>query len=271
MFNKNNKYKYLFIIILLVIVSFIFTNKIYAASLSIFPSSSTVSVGNIVSVKVVVNTNGKSINNGEATIQFPVDMLEVVSITNGSSIFTLWVEEPKFSNTTGKISFNGGVPNPGFNGASGYIATFTFKAKKQGLASVIFTDAAVRENDGLGTDILSVKNGSSLKIEAPKVIEEPKIITPITPIRKVEDVPVPENKIEIPSDILIPVDTNIVPININETINKESNSLNEESNIYSLYAIIVLILVFLLLISLFFLYLGWHKFFKLKEKMNKII
>ena len=113
----------------------------------------------------------KSINNGEATIQFPVDMLEVVSVTKGSSIFTLWVEEPKFSNTTGKISFNGGVPTPGFTGASGYIATVTFKAKKQGTASIIFSDGAVRENDGLGTDILILKNSGVVKIGAQKEIE----------------------------------------------------------------------------------------------------
>ncbi|MFA6514778.1 MAG: cohesin domain-containing protein [Candidatus Paceibacterota bacterium] len=173
MFKRNNKTKYLLAVILLVITSLVFTNKIYAASLSILPSPTTVSVGNIVSVRVLVNTEGKSVNNGEATIQFPVDMLEVVSITKGSSIFTLWVEEPKFSNTTGKISFNGGVPNPGFTGASGYIATVTFKAKKQGTASVIFSDGAVRENDGLGTDILTSKNSGTIQIGIQKEIEIP--------------------------------------------------------------------------------------------------
>jgi hypothetical protein len=173
MFKKSNKIKYLFRAFLLVILLFVFTNKIYAASLSILPSPSTVSVGNIVSVKININTEGKSVNNGEATIQFPVDMLEVISITKGSSIFTLWVEEPKFSNQTGKISFNGGVPNPGFTGGSGYVATITFKAKKQGTASIIFSDGAVRENDGLGTDILTSKNSGVVQIGIQKEIEIP--------------------------------------------------------------------------------------------------
>lgn len=171
MFNRNNKLKYLFSIVLLVITFFVYTNKIYAATLSLLPSPATVSVGNIVSVKVFVNTVSKSINNAEATIQFPVDMLDVLSITKGSSIFTLWVEEPNFSNTTGKITFNGGVPNPGYNGQSGYIATITFKAKKQGTASVIFSDGAVRENDGLGTDVLTSKNSGIIQISAQKEIE----------------------------------------------------------------------------------------------------
>jgi hypothetical protein len=120
-----------------------------------------------------VNTEGKSINNSEANIQFPTDMIEVVSITKSSSIFSLWVEEPSFSNTTGKITFNGGVPNPGYNGATGYIATITFKAKKQGTASVIFTEGAVRENDGLGTDILNSKNGSVIQIGVAQVAPIP--------------------------------------------------------------------------------------------------
>ncbi|MBP6884016.1 MAG: hypothetical protein KBC06_02185 [Candidatus Pacebacteria bacterium] len=151
------------------------SNDANAATLSIAPSSSTVTNGNIVTVKVVVNTVGKYINNGEATIAFPTDLLDVVSITKSSSIFTLWVEEPTFSNNTGKIVFNGGVANPGFNGTNGTIASITFKTKKPGTASLIFTDGAVRENDGLGTDILTAKNSSSIVISSPAVVE-PKVV-----------------------------------------------------------------------------------------------
>lgn len=181
----NNFFKKLIknkiITVLIVIVCFFVPSKINAATLSISPNSATVSVGKTVSVKVFVDTEGKSINNGEATILFPVDILDVVSITKGSSIFTLWVEEPKFSNTTGKISFNGGVPNPGFIGQNGYIATITFKAKNQGTASIVFSDGAVRENDGLGTDILVRKFGSNINIKTaikPKAKEEVKIPPP---------------------------------------------------------------------------------------------
>lgn len=165
----------------LVIVGFLFVPfcKIYAASLMLSPSSTTVSVGNILSLKVLLNTNNKYVNNTEATVQFPTDMLEVVSVTKASSIFTLWVEEPSFSNYTGKVVFNGGVPTPGFNGPNGYIATITFKAKKQGVASVILTDAFVRENDGLGTDILSSKSGSNITIGIPKVVEVPVPVDPV--------------------------------------------------------------------------------------------
>jgi hypothetical protein len=141
-----------------------------AASISITPSDTSVSVGDIVSIKIVVNTDGVAINNAEATIQFPTDMLEVVSLSKNPSIFTLWVEEPGFSNLTGKITFNGGVANPGFSGSAGTIATVIFKAKKAGAASVIFSDSAVRKNDGLGTNVLSSKNSSLIHIGSVDVL-----------------------------------------------------------------------------------------------------
>jgi len=177
MLNQNNKFKlkYLSLLFLLVIISLFSTSRASAASLSLAPSQMTVSVGNIVSLKVVTSTDNKIINNAEANIQFPTDMLEVVSISKSSSIFTLWVEEPTFSNSTGKISFSGGLPNPGYTGQNGQIATITFKAKKTGSASVFFTDGAVRENDGLGTDILISKNNAIIKIGVPEVVEVPQV------------------------------------------------------------------------------------------------
>lgn len=135
-----------------------------SASLSLRSSGTSVSVGNIISVRATVNTDGKYVNNAEGVIQFPTDLLEVLSVSKSSSIFSLWVEEPRFSNYDGSISFNGGVPNPGYSG-NGEVITVTFKAKKAGSASVIFSDASVRENDGLGTDILTSKSAASIQIQ----------------------------------------------------------------------------------------------------------
>lgn len=150
-----------------------------AATMSLSPSSSTVATDNIVTIKVNIDTLGKFINNAEGTITFPSDLLQVLSVSKSSSIFSLWVEEPSFSNNAGTVTFNGGVANPGFNGRSGTVASITFKAKKGGVASVVFTDAAVRENDGLGTNILTSKNGSTISIGAAKPVEVP-TVPPVT-------------------------------------------------------------------------------------------
>lgn len=145
-----------------------------AATLSILPGTSTVAAGNIITLNVVVNSEGQAINNSDAVIQFPTDLLKVISVSKSSSIFSLWVQDPSFSNTTGQISFNGGIINPGYTGSNGNLISITFQAKKTGTASVLFSDASVRANDGLGTEVLTAKNGGTLNINAPA-------LTPVAP------------------------------------------------------------------------------------------
>lgn len=135
-----------------------------AASLYFYPSVSTVAVGNIVTLNVMVNSEGEAINNSETSIQFPTDLLQVISVSKSSSIFSLWVEDPNFSNTTGQVSFNGGITNPGYTGSGGQLISITFRAKKVGTASILFSDASVFANDGLGTEVLSGKSSATLTI-----------------------------------------------------------------------------------------------------------
>lgn len=125
-----------------------------------------VAVGNIITARIVTNTQGKTINAAGGTLQFPVDLLEVVSVSKGGSVFSLWVEEPKYSNTAGTVAFDGGIPNPGYTG-SGTILTVTFHAKRAGTATLSLADAAVRANDGYGTDILTSAGGTQITITTP--------------------------------------------------------------------------------------------------------
>ncbi len=149
-----------------------------AATLYFSPSSGNFTVGNIFTVSVLVNTQNKAINSTEAALNFPTDFLEVVSINKSSSVFSLWVEEPSFSNKAGTISLTGGLPTPGFNGSAGNIISIVFRAKRAGLASLVFSSAAVRANDGEGTNIL-ISSGNaqfSLGYIGPSV---PEAITPV--------------------------------------------------------------------------------------------
>lgn len=174
MANRYSKTLSINLISIFIILFCLFSpSRTNASSLSLLPTPTEVSVGDSISLKIFVNTEGKYVNNAEATIQFPIDILEVTSVKRSSSVFSLWVEEPTFSNITGKITFNGGVPSPGFNGSSGYISTITLRAKKKGTASLIFLDGAVRENDGLGTNILTEKKGSTIYISTKKEVKEP--------------------------------------------------------------------------------------------------
>lgn len=135
-----------------------------AATLYFSPSSGSFLVGDILSVDVLVNTQGESINNSDAVINFPSGLLEIISISKSNSIFSLWVEEPAFSNSAGAISFNGGLPTPGFDGVAGKIVNIVFRARNAGAASLIFSSGAVRANDGYGTDVLETSTSAKFNL-----------------------------------------------------------------------------------------------------------
>lgn len=155
-----------------------------AATLYFSPSSGNFTVGNILNASVLVNTQGQAINNAGAVINFPTDLLEVISVSKSGSIFSLWVEEPAFSNSAGAISFDGGLPTPGYNGSAGRLLNITFRIKNAGTASLILSSAAARANDGYGTDILQTRGQAQFNLvseEEPAVTPPPTLGTPQAP------------------------------------------------------------------------------------------
>lgn len=126
-----------------------------AATIYFSPSSGNYTVGSVITTGIYVNTQDVAVNNADVVLDFPTDTLEVISVGKSGSIFSLWVEEPAFSNSSGTIRFNGGVPTPGFTGSGGKLVGISFRVKAAGTASVVCSSAAVRANDGLGTDVLN--------------------------------------------------------------------------------------------------------------------
>ncbi len=168
-------------ILLLIIIVFFAARRAEAAILYFSPSSGNFTIGNIFTVSVLVNTDSKTINNSDAVINFPSDLLEVVSITKSASIFSLWVEEPSFSNSAGTISYNGGLPTPGFNGSAGKIISVVFRVKSAGLATLIYSSGAVRANDGYGTDILKTRAQAQFTLLSEERPVQPSIVAIGTP------------------------------------------------------------------------------------------
>jgi len=145
-----------------------------SASLYLAPSTGNYTVGNTFLVQVKLNSGGVAINATDGTLVFDPDKLEVTKLTKTGSIFTLWVQEPTFSNSVGTINFAGGVPSPGYTGASGLVINITFKAKTSNDTSVTFAAGSVLADDGKGTNILTHMGSGSYKISA-------KTITPLPP------------------------------------------------------------------------------------------
>lgn len=141
------------------------------ASLFITPNTGTYKTGDLFSVVINVNTGGQAINAASGQLNFDNTRLEVRSIGYSHSVFNLWTAEPSFSNSAGSVAFSGGLPNPGFTGASGAILRVTFRAKESGQAPLTFISGSVLANDGAGTNILDTLKGGLFTVlsGAPRV------------------------------------------------------------------------------------------------------
>ncbi len=166
--------------------------SVFAASLSFSPQSGTHNTGETFTVNVYVNSSDTAMNAASGTVSFPWDKLQVVSISKSGSIFSLWAEEPSFSNSSGTVKFEGIVLNPGYKGSQGKILSITFRARNIGQANLSFSDGSVLANDGSGTNIL---NGLSVAV---------------VNITEKEDVQTSEEAEEIVQNPSVPVSSSII-------------------------------------------------------------
>lgn len=137
---------------------------VLAANLYFSPSSGSYAVGSVFSANVYVSSPDHAMNAASGEISFPSDKLEVVSLLKTGSIFTLWVQEPSFSNGAGVVNFEGIALNPGFTGASGKLITINFKIKAAGVVTLKFSSSSVLANDGKGTNILAGLNSAQFTL-----------------------------------------------------------------------------------------------------------
>lgn len=168
--NMKSIKRSFFLLIFLIFFSFFFKSGIAnAATLSLSPSTGTFAVGSTFDVSIFMDTNGKSVNALSISLDFPPDMLQVVSPSLGQSVIGVWTSAPKFDNSNGKISLQGGIPG-GITASNALISTVTFRVKSVGSAIVKFLDGSkVLLNDGLGTNALSQTTSAiySLKLPPP--------------------------------------------------------------------------------------------------------
>ncbi len=160
---------------------FVMPAKAGSASLYLAPSSGTFFIGSTFDVSVFVNTGRENINAVEINLKFDPNKLQIASPTAGKSFIEVWVSQPTYSNTTGEISFVGGIPSPGINTSSGLVSTVTFRAIAPGRTTILFLDSSkVLRNDPEGTNILTSTSRGVYNIEVPPP-EGPKIFSPTHP------------------------------------------------------------------------------------------
>lgn len=152
----------LYLLVISIVAFFLSPQYSRAADLSLTPATGSVSAGQKLSVQVVVDPSGDSVNASDGTITFDKSLLSVDSVTKDGSVFSLWTADPSFSNTEGTINFSGGTPTAFSN--KGKIMTVVFKGKAPGSATISFSKASILAADGKGTDVYKTGNSATLTV-----------------------------------------------------------------------------------------------------------
>lgn len=164
--EKTQKIKFIISFVSAVVFLIALPAVASAATLYFSPSSGAYEVGKTFSTNVYVSSADQAMNAATGVISFPKDKLEITSLSKSGSIFSLWVQEPAFSNGTGIINFEGIVLNPGFSGSGGKIMTINFKVKSAGQAALNFSSGSILANDGAGTNILKGMGSANYQLSA---------------------------------------------------------------------------------------------------------
>jgi len=159
--SSNSYFKFILLVVLFLFISFLTAQSVSAASLFIAPSSGTYTASQEFSVVIKVGSSDQSINAAEGTLTFNPSELAVNSISKNGSIFSLWIQEPNFSNATGTVDFSGIIFNPGYKGNGGNLLTVNFHSKGASASQLSFSSGSVLANDGSGTNVLSSLDGAS--------------------------------------------------------------------------------------------------------------
>lgn len=162
MFTKSVQLS--FYSIFFISIFMLFFMQAEAATLSLQADDTEIQVGETTTLRMLVDTGGQYINTAKAQIDFSTDVVEVVSIDERRSIFSLWPEKPSFSNTAGIVTFLGGIPSPGYLGPKGSVLTFVVRGKQAGDADFNLFNTDVLANDGLGTSVLYGQQGEALTV-----------------------------------------------------------------------------------------------------------
>lgn len=143
---------------------FLVTDAYAAATLSVTPSSQSVTVGTTLPVEVRLNTGGDAVNTVTANLTFSKDKIRLQSVSTTGSFLTIWFELPDTesevvtANNNGEIRITGSLPTPGQSGSNSLIAKLTFVPIAAGSATLNFasTSAVYRNSDN--TNIVGTSN-----------------------------------------------------------------------------------------------------------------
>lgn len=158
-----------------VIAALLAPHSLFAARMMIDPPMDTYLMGDTFVIPVRVDGEGVCINTIENTIQYDATKMTAIDVGRGSSILTLWAEQPHIDKDRGVISFSGGVPGGycgrvlGDPGQTNIVAELVFTANgdiPDGGASTTISLARsqIFEHDGRGTLLPTTNSNATISL-----------------------------------------------------------------------------------------------------------
>jgi hypothetical protein len=177
--------RYFFLLCGIILLSGSFVAPASAATITLSSATTTLHVGDVVTVTVSDDTEHQLVNAVETIVTFPNDLLEFVSSDNSHSVLSLWIKEPTIENTH-DIHFAGVAPG-GFTQSDATLVKLTFKVIHTGTADMTLGQTKNLLNDSAGTEVttvvrnlrLSVEDGQSVIVPQLSDTELPEPFTPI--------------------------------------------------------------------------------------------
>ena len=208
--KKNFLKKFFLTSFLALAFSMFLFSDVHAATLYITPTSAKISKGSTFTVTVKTDTKGSSVNVAEATVVFPSDILQIISVSPGATFSLQTPGSP--SKTQSQAFFSAGLPSPGFNGSAGVLGKITFRAISTGKATISISSGKVLLNDGNATDALSGTSDGVIDVVPPSstgILDNTIVPVPVTSPAPKTPTPVKE----IPLNPTTPTtkDVNLVP------------------------------------------------------------
>lgn len=214
---------YVFLLVIVVVLAIFFRKKIFigaalfvaligapafslhAATLGFSPSTKSVELGKTVAVDAVVSSSDKAINVVSGKITFDRAYLQPVSVSKSGSIVKFWIQEPTVNGATSTLIFEGVILNPGYTGSRGQIVTVTFSSIKEGETNLAIADGVVLANDGVGTNVFSGTNGSTITVLPKAPVQEE--VPPTKPTETTPPIVPPTTE-----PVEVPIDTTPKPV-----------------------------------------------------------
>lgn len=178
-------------------------SALFAGTLNLLTDKTQFAIGDQFNVDIKIDSEDVGINAAQATLDFPVSVLQAVGIDKANSIVNFWLQDPVIDNANGKISFIGGSSG-GVNGKTLQVLRVSFRVVGAGQANLSFSDGAITASDGNGTNVLSLTKGivlTSIGKQEATLIKPPEIPS----VQIIKRPAIPTGKLPNKPDINIPL------------------------------------------------------------------